>query len=56
VLYEEKVDEICARLGISPRTFLDIPAEKTGKSATVKKYKKTAAFAPVEFICGSPTI
>jgi len=35
VLHEENLDEICARLGISPRTFLDTPAEKTGRSVSL---------------------
>jgi hypothetical protein len=56
VLYEEKLDEICARLRISPRIFLDTPAEKTYVSVTAKKCKKTATFAPVEVNCGSPTM
>jgi len=37
LLHEEKLDEICARLGISPKTFLDRPAEKTGRSLSMTR-------------------
>ena len=53
MLHEEKLDEICARLGITPRTFLCTPEKKT---VTAKECKKTIVFAPIEVNCGSPTI